>query len=110
MSLIIQIQTIAYTFLFGIIVSLLFNLLYKILFTKKIIINFITNFLFMFIMSSLYFYFLLKVNDGVIHIYLLFIFLISFFLYYRIFRKIRCVGWWFNKSWKSFNFLVLLTW
>ena len=92
MSLTIQIQTIAYTFLFGILVSLLFNLLYKILFTKKIIVNFITNFLFMFIFSSLYFYFLLKVNDGIIHIYLLFIFLISFFLYNRIFRKIRWVG------------------
>ena len=110
MSLIIQIQTIAYTFLFGIVISLLFNLLYKILFTKKIIINFITNFLFMFIMSSLYFYYLLIVNDGVIHIYLLFIFLISFFLYNRIFRKIRWVGWWFNKSWKKINFLVLLSW
>ena len=35
MSLNIQIQTIAYTFLFGIYFALIFNLLYKILFTFK---------------------------------------------------------------------------
>lgn len=92
MSLIVQIQTIAYTFIFGIIFALLFNLLYKILFTKKIVLNLITNFLFMFITSSLYFYFLFKVNRGIIHIYLLFIFLISFFLYNHLFKKIRWNG------------------
>ena len=71
MSLGIQIQSIALTFLFGLYFSLIFNLLYHILFTKKFIINFITNFLFIFINSCLYFYLLLKVNNGIIHIYLL---------------------------------------
>lgn len=92
MSLIIQIQTIAYTFLFGIGFSLLFNLVYKILFTKKVIINFFTNFLFLFITNTLYFYLLFIVNGGVVHIYLLFIFLISFFLYNHLFKKIRWNG------------------
>jgi len=92
MTLIIQIQTIAYTFLFGLFFALFFNLLHKILFTKSIFINIITNFLFIFFTSSLYFYFLFKINDGIIHIYFLLIFLISFFLYNRLFKKIRWIG------------------
>ena len=37
MSLIIQIQTIFYTFLFGLYFALMFNLLYRILFSKSLI-------------------------------------------------------------------------
>lgn len=92
MSLIIQIQTIAYTFLFGIVFALLFNLLYKVLFTKKKFISLITNFLFLFVTSTTYFYLLFKVNSGIIHIYLLFIFLLGFFLYNHLFKKIRWNG------------------
>jgi len=93
MSLNIQIQTIAYTFLFGIYFALIFNLLYKILFTKNFFINLITNFLFLFLNSSFYFYLLYKINDGIIHIYSLLIFLLSFFLYNHLFKKIRWIGW-----------------
>ena len=89
MSLNEQIKSIALTFNFGIIFSLLFNLLYKFLFTKRVIINFITNTLFFFFIATLYFYFLYLINDGVIHSYLLLVFLISFFLYNKIFKKIR---------------------
>ena len=115
MSLILQIQSIAYTFLFGIYFSLTFNLLYKILFTKHFVINIITNFFFVILNSILYFYLLFLINNGIIHIYLFFIFLISFFLYNFLFRKIRTGGWkisvyltllWFNLSWKIKHFLV----
>ena len=114
MSLIIQIRVIAFTFLFGLYISFIFNLLYKILFTKNIIINFITNFLFVILNSILYFYLLFMIDSGRIHIYLLFIFLISFFLYNLLFKKIRWNGWksvklytlWFNDSWKSGYFFV----
>ena len=91
MSLIIQIQTIFYTFLFGLYFALMFNLLYRVLFSKSLILNIISNFLFVTINSILYFYILFKVNSGRIHIYLLFIFLISFFLYNLLFKKIRWV-------------------
>ena len=91
MSLIIQIQTIFYTFLFGLYFALMFNLLYRLLFSNSLILNIISNFLFVIINSILYFYILFKVNSGRIHIYLLFIFLISFFLYNLLFKKIRWV-------------------
>lgn len=91
MSLSVQIQVIFYTFLFGLYFSFLFNLLYKTLFTKHLIINIITNFLFITTNTLLYFYLLYKINFGIIHIYLLFVFLISFFLYNKLFIKIRKV-------------------
>ena len=92
MSLIIQIQSLAYTFLFGLYLAFFFNLLYRILFTKHILINIFTNFFFVFLNSILYFYFLFKVNNGIIHLYLLFTFILSFFLYNLLFKKLRGNG------------------
>ena len=89
MSLIIQIQSLAYNFLFGIYFALLFNLSYKILFTKNLFINLFTNTIFIFSNIILYFYIIFRINDGIIHIYFLFIFLLSFFLYNQLFQKIR---------------------
>ena len=93
MSLIIQIQISAYTFLFGLYIALIFNLLYRILFTKSFVLNLISNFMFVALNSILYFYLLFIIDSGRIHIYLLFVFLISFFLYNLLFKKIRWIGW-----------------
>ena len=71
------------------IVCLNFNIFYKFLFSKYFFLNLLTNFLFIRGNSILYFFLLYKINDGIVHIYLLFIFLISFFLYNKLFRKIR---------------------
>ena len=92
MSLIEQIKTIAFTFIFGIIVAFFFNIFYKMLFNKKKILNVITNFFFLFLFSTIYFYFIYQINGGIIHIYLLVVFLISFYLYNKLFRKIRLLG------------------
>ena len=89
MNLLTQIQVLSYSFLFGLYFSFTFNLLYKVLFTKYLILNIITNLIYFFGNSFLYFYLLYKINNGIIHIYLLFTFLISFFLYNRLFIKIR---------------------
>ncbi len=89
MNLLTQIQVLSYSFLFGLYFSFTFNLLYKVLFTKYLILNIITNLIFLLGNSFLYFYLLYKINNGIIHIYLLFTFLISFFLYNRLFVKIR---------------------
>ena len=88
MSLNIQIQTIAYTFIFGIYTALIFNIFYKILFSKNLFINLITNFIFLFFNSTLYFYFLLKINQGIVHIYSFLIFFCSFFLYNHLFKRL----------------------
>ena len=103
MTLIEQLRTIAYTFIFGIFFSFIFNLLYRVLFTKKNIINLFTNFFFFFLTSSIYFYFLYMINGGIVNYYMLLIFLISFFLYNHLFKKIRNVGWWFNILEKLLN-------
>ncbi len=92
MTLIEQIRSIALTFLFGILFSLFFNILYKILFTKKIVINIFINLVFFILFSSLYFYFLYNINGGIIHFYLFLVFIISFLLYNRLFKKIRWIG------------------
>ena len=91
MSLIEQIKVVAFTFLFGIIFSFLFNIIYKYLFYKKKYIRIFINFFFFLIMSSIYYYFIYQLNGGVIHIYMLFIFIISFMLYNKLFKKIRLV-------------------
>ena len=92
MTLIEQIRVMAFTFIFGIVFAFLFNVLYKVLFTKKIIINILTKFIFFFLLSNLYFYFLFKINSGIVSYYMLLLFLISFFLYNKLFKKIRWVG------------------
>ena len=89
MTLIIQIQSIALSFIYGIFYSLLFNIFYKFLFQKNKIVNIISNFLFSFFIFGFYFFLLYKVNNGIIHIYFLLSMLVSFLLYNKIFVKLR---------------------
>jgi len=89
MSLIIQIQSIAVSFLFGIVFSVIYNILYFILYTKYWFINLISNLLFSFIMFGLYFYLLLLINNGVVHLYFLLSLFLSFALYNKLFVKFR---------------------
>ena len=89
MTLDIQIQSLVLSFLFGIVISFAYNIFYNILFTRFWFINILTCFLFSLLMSCLYYYLLFIVNDGIVHLYFLEIVLLSFFIYNRIFAKIR---------------------
>jgi len=89
MTLMEQIKAIAFTFIFGIVCSFLFNLFHSFFLTKKNIINIVTNLLFFFVLCNLYYYFLFLINGGIIHCYMLLLFLISFLLYNKLFKKIR---------------------
>lgn len=89
MTLIEQIKIISFTFIYGIIFSFFFNILYSFLYHKKIVLKILTNFIFFLLFSSIYYYFLYSLNGGILHIYLLFIFIISFNLYNKLFIKIR---------------------
>ena len=89
MSLIVQIQSLAFSFVFGIFVSILFNVCYKILFYKKIIIRILFNLIFCLSLYILYFYLLYKINNGVLHLYFFLSLIIGFLVYNRIFVKIR---------------------
>lgn len=89
MSLYIQFQSFVVSFLYGLFFSLMFNLLYFFLFTKYKFINIITNLFFTLIMFGVYYLLLYIVNGGNIHVYFLITFFISFYLYNKIFVKLR---------------------
>lgn len=69
MSLKIQLLVIIVSFFFGILFELLNNINYKIIHHDKKIIKVIYTFLLILLESILYFYILLKINNGIIHIY-----------------------------------------
>ena len=92
MSLIEQIKVIAFTFIFGIIGAFFFNIFYKILFNKRVVIKIFSNFMVLLLFSTIYFYFIYQINGGILHIYLLLVFFISFYLYNKLFKKIRWNG------------------
>lgn len=89
MTLIVQIQSLCYSFLFGLFASLLFNLCYKVLFYKNIFIRILFNLIFCITLYVLYFYLLYKINNGILHLYFFMMLFIGFYIYNRIFVKIR---------------------
>ena len=89
MELSLQIKSIAASFLYGIFGSFLFNISYFILFTKYPIINIITNIFLVLLYFTLYFLILLIINDGIMHIYFLITLFLGFFIYNKIFVKLR---------------------
>ena len=92
MNLILQIESLALSFLFGMFFCLLYNLLYFILYTKYRLVNYITNYLFSLIMFGGYFILLYKINNGIIHPYFIVFFILGFFLYCKVFVKLRISG------------------
>lgn len=88
MSLKVQIIALVYSFLFGIFFGGVFNACYSFLFLKRRLICFINTFLFNIFMALLYFFILLFINNGILHIYFLFSFFLGFLLIsYLIFKK-----------------------
>lgn len=69
MSLLVQIETINYSFLFGIYFSFILLLNYRL--TKKLrrFYNILITFFVVFLNTILYFIILLKINNGIIHPY-----------------------------------------
>ena len=89
MSLIVQIQSFFISFLYGIFISFVFNLLYNFLFTRYKTINIITNLFFSLLVFGIYFFLLYIVNNGIVHVYFLMTFFISFYIYNKLFVKFR---------------------
>ena len=90
MILKIQIFSLIYSFLYGIFIFFLLEVNYKLLYTGKIIYRVIISFLFVMFISLLYFYGLLKINNGIIHIYFLIVMFTGYMLSFVICRKIHC--------------------
>lgn len=70
MSLKLQIISLIVSFIYGIFFSKLLKINYKIIYNNKKSIKIIGTFIFIIVNSLLYFYILLKINNGIIHIYL----------------------------------------
>lgn len=90
MILKIQIYSLLFSFFYGIFVFFLLEINYKLLYTGKIIYRIIISFLFVMFISLLYFYGLLKINNGIIHIYFLIAMFTGYVLSFVVYRKIRC--------------------
>ena len=90
MILKVQILSLLYSFVYGILFFILLEVNYKLLYTGKIIYRIVISFLFIIIASLLYFFGLLKVNNGVIHIYFFLSLFTGYLLSFVIYKKIRC--------------------
>lgn len=90
MKLDTQIISILFCMAYGIFFALCFNLFYTYLFFSNKYIKIINNIIFMLIMFFIFTISNTLINSGVIHIYFLAIFIFSFFLGNKIFKKIRC--------------------
>lgn len=90
MILKVQILSLLYSFVYGILFFILLEVNYKLLYTGKIIYRIVISFLFIIIASLLYFFGLLKVNNGVIHIYFFLSLFTGYLLSFVIYEKIRC--------------------
>lgn len=90
MILKVQILSLLYSFVYGILFFILLEVNYKLLYTGKIIYRIVISFLFIIIASLLYFFGLLKVNNGVIHVYFFISLFTGYLLSFVIYKKIRC--------------------
>ena len=80
MDLKIQLLSLGFSFVFGLLFSIFVKMNYKLLFLSKKHIQIISNFLFLLDMSLLYFFIIKFINNGVLHIYFLFLFLFGWYL------------------------------
>jgi len=66
-----QIQSLIFSLVFGMLYALMYNLFYKQLFKGKLIVRIIFNLLFTITNTTLYFFVLTLINNGIIHLYFL---------------------------------------
>lgn len=89
MSLEVQLQSLIYSFVFGVFFSYTVNLNYRCLFSSRRFVKLIINLLFVLVHVLLYFILLKLINSGVLHIYFFMVLVIGFLFgnYYS--KKIR---------------------
>lgn len=80
MNLIIQLKLILFSFIFGIFFNIFLNINCKFLYSSNIVIKIISSIIFVLINTLIYFIILMKINNGIFHIYSLLIILLSYLL------------------------------
>lgn len=94
MILKVQIISLLFSFGYGIIFFLLLELNYKFLYNGKTIYRIIVSFLFVLFISLLYFISMLKINNGILHIYFFLSLFTGYLLSFVIYGKINCKKKW----------------
>jgi len=89
MILILQIKSLLFSFIYGMFFCLTFNINKKILLSKNKIYKIIINLLFIIDHVLIYFILLRIINNSILHIYMLFAFILGilFYLYYFTLNK-----------------------
>ena len=97
-----QIQSMIYSFVYGLFFSFLLNLNYRILFSSKKIIQILGNLFFIIDNVFLYFILLRYINNGMLHTYFLILLILGFYIGNFTTKKIRYKKWfsWFRKNQK----------
>jgi len=90
MILKIQLYSLLYSFVYGAILFFLLELNYRFLYYGKIFYRIIISFLFVISFSLLYFFGLLKINNGIIHIYFFLSIFTGYLLSFVIYNKFNC--------------------
>ena len=91
MKLELQLTTLLFSICFGILFSSLIDLIKNKIFKLKMIFQILIFLLVTIVLSLVYFYFLLKINNAIIHPYFVIAFIIGFFIesgFKKIFKRI----------------------
>jgi hypothetical protein len=88
MDLKIQIISLIFSFLYGIFLYIMFRIIYKCIFLLRKRYQIIFNFIYCIVFSLLYFFLLLFINNGTLHIYFLLLIIFGFLLSYQLLKKI----------------------
>lgn len=87
MILITQIQSLSFSFIYGIFFAFLYKINYRYLISNSIFFKLILCFLFILDNVLLYFILISIINGGILHIYFLFCFLLGIYFYVYIFDR-----------------------
>lgn len=90
MILKVQILSILFSFLYGNVIFWLLELNYKLLYESKIFYRIIVSFFFIIVISLMYFIGMVKINNGILHIYFYLALLTGYLLSFVIYRKFNC--------------------
>lgn len=84
-----QLLSLIFSVAYGIIISYLYNLNYKFIYKTDILYKILINFLFVTNITLVYFILLSKINNGIMHKYLLIVSIIIFLIFTEKYRDIR---------------------
>jgi len=90
MILKLQVLSLLYSFFFGMVFFILLELNSKFLYEGRMVYRIIVSFLFVIFISLLYFFGLVKINNGVVHVYFFLSLFTGYLLSFVIYRKINC--------------------